>query len=197
MAEGTPKALHESCDPASRAQAGRQGGRAQAETPSLEALVASNEERIRRVVYRLLGWSDEAEDVVQEVFLSALKGLGRFRGGGGMASWLTRIAINECRSHWRRRAIRLKFLGRRRREEEESAPHAMDALMDRETFARIRLQVRSLPGRYREVVVLRYLEEMSRDQTAEVLGISLKTVDVRLHRARARLKAGLADLVEE
>jgi RNA polymerase sigma factor (sigma-70 family) len=197
MADGVPKAMGESGNLAGEEQAGGRGACAPPERPGLEALVAANEERIRRVVYRLLGWSHEAEDVVQEVFLSALKGLGKFRGGSSMTSWLTRIAVNECRSHWRKRVIRLRSLGRQQPPAGELAGQPADGLMDRETFARIRRQVRALPGRYREVVVLRYLEEMSRDQTAEALGISTKAVDVRLHRARVRLKAALADLVEE
>ena len=67
--------------------------------------------------------------------------------------------------------------------------------LDDETFAAVRRAVRALPARYREVVVLRYLEEQSIDEVSRALGASKNAVEVRLHRARARLKDALADLV--
>ena len=68
---------------------------AQDEPAAFEELVAAHREHINRLVYRLLGWSHDAEDVTQEVFLAALKNLNRFRGQSSLSSWLTRIAISE------------------------------------------------------------------------------------------------------
>ena len=140
---------------------------------------------------------DPAPDV-QDVFLAAMKGLGRFRGRSDVSTWLTSIAVNACRSHWRKRAIRLRFLtdmvGRGSR---DGSAGPDEGVMDRESFARVRRAVQSLPQKLREVVVLRYLEELSRDDVAVAVCITRDAVDVRLHRARKYLKGTLADLIED
>jgi RNA polymerase sigma-70 factor (ECF subfamily) len=69
--------------------------------------------------------------------------------------------------------------------------------MKKETFEHVRRAVQALPVKYREPVVLRYLQELPTDQISRILGISKNTLQVRLNRARARLKEKLADLLEE
>ena len=73
---------------------------------------------------------------------------------------------------------------------------ADSASMDNEAFERVRRTVRALPPKYREAVVLKYLEALPTDQIAQILGISKNTLQVRLNRARKRLKDNLADLME-
>lgn len=161
-------------------------------------IVSAHQGRISRLVYRLLGWRDEADDVVQEVFLAALKNLRRFRGRSSLSTWLTRIAINKCRTHRRRRFLRERLF--RAAGDEAGLVRvgpADRAHMAGETFERVRRAVARLPGRYREVVVLRYLEEMPVEQITRTLGLSRNAVEVRLHRARQRLRAALAGLIEE
>jgi RNA polymerase sigma-70 factor, ECF subfamily len=77
------------------------------------------------------------------------------------------------------------------------AASADQASMDLEKLGQVRKIVKSLPARYREVVVLRYLEELPIETVAEALGLSRNTVEVRLHRARGRLRDRLAGLMEE
>ena len=72
-------------------------------------LVAAHQQRIARLVQRLLAWPDDVDDVVQDVFVHALRSLARFDGHSSLATWLVRIAINRCRSHQRRRWLRLGF----------------------------------------------------------------------------------------
>ena len=171
---------------------------ARGETAAFDELVAAYQDRISRLVYRLLAWSDEAEDVTQEVFLAALKNMKKFRGQSRLSTWLTSIAINKCRSHRRKLRLHLKSLASAAKLiKPKLQPMPQSALMDRETFSRVRQAVSSLPPRYREVVVLRYLEQVPTVEVAQVLSISRAAVETRLHRARTRLRELLNDLVAE
>ncbi len=165
--------------------------------PSFDELVAEHQQRVARLCYRLLGWRADDEDVVQEVFLSALKAWPRFRGESRVSTWLTRIAVNACRSHLRKRLPRLRLLAKQRDAAElrlERPPEG--ELMDRERFERVRAAIRGLPAKYREAVVLRYLEELAVAEVGEVLGLGKNAVEVRLNRARIWLKNDLAEMVE-
>ncbi len=167
------------------------------ESVAFDEIVAVHQTPIRRLVFRLLGWSDDVDDVVQEVFLSAMKGLKRFQGRSTVGTWLGAIAVNKCRSHWRRKALRHRLLtmGRHRRPAEEAL--ACDRQSEQnETRSRIRQAVRALPRSLGEVVVLRYLQEMPIARIAEVTSLSPNAVQTRLHRGRKRLAEILADLME-
>ncbi len=182
----------------SSADAFSSAGCARVDASDFDGIVEAHRRRITRLVYRLLGWSDDAEDVVQEVFLSALKNIKAFRGESGLSTWLMRIAVNKCRSHRRSLRVRLRLLaGAAERVRRTRSARPEDASADAETFRRVRRAVRALPVRYREVVVLRYLEETPTTEVAEILGISQAAVDTRLHRARRRLKDLLGDIMED
>ena len=164
--------------------------------PTFEEVVRLYHDRVSRLAYRLLGWDEQIEDVVQDVFLAALKNLKRFRGESSLWTWLAAITMNRCRTLSRRRRLRMKLfsvLGREFSAQSRSA----DPVAQQEKLDRVRKAVRELPVRLREVAVLRYLEETSIDQIAQVLRISRNAVEVRLHRARTRLKDRLADMLEE
>jgi RNA polymerase sigma-70 factor (ECF subfamily) len=163
-----------------------------------DRFVAEHQAWVAALVYRLLGWSADVEDVVQEVFLAALKGLPKFRGQARLKTWLTRIAINKCRTHRRHQFFRLRWLAADQPMPQlTSASPADEPTLDRESFERVHRAIRSLPIRYREVVMLRYLEELSIEAISEVLKTTPNTVHVRLHRARAQLRDRLAGLIEE
>jgi RNA polymerase sigma-70 factor (ECF subfamily) len=165
---------------------------------SFEQLVADHRQRVARLAYRLLGWRDEVEDVVQDVFVSAFANMDRFRADSSVSTWLTAITVNKCRSHLRRRFLRIRWLADARRAAtvKRGAAAEVEAL-DRESFEQVRRAVRALPDRDREVIVLRYLEEMPVSEMAAVLGASRNAVEVRLSRARARLNAVLGGLLDE
>jgi RNA polymerase sigma-70 factor (ECF subfamily) len=75
--------------------------------------------------------------------------------------------------------------------------HSADQILsERETFSRIRLAVRALPPKYREPLVLTYLQELPNDQICRILGLSENALQVRLHRARKNLQEKLKDLIE-
>lgn len=168
-----------------------------------DALVEKYRPQVSGLAFRLLGWRDDVDDVVQEVFLAALRGLPRFRGRSGVGTWLTAITVNKCRSHRRRRWIGWLRLGGARTESMQSCPDgrthpaADQPAIDRERFERVRAAIERLPSRDREVIVLRYLEQLSVEEIAGVLSIRPQATQVRLHRARARLKEHLQDMVEE
>jgi RNA polymerase sigma-70 factor (ECF subfamily) len=165
--------------------------------PTLERVIAEHQDRVRRLARRLSGWSEDAEDVVQDVFVAVLENLPRFRGDSSVATWVTAITLNRCRAHRRRRMIRMAFVAKARRappREMAAAAHPSDHA---ERDERVRQAVRRLPARDREVVVLRHLEQMDLDDVAAIVGATRAAVEVRLHRARAKLKTMLGDLMDE
>jgi RNA polymerase sigma-70 factor (ECF subfamily) len=170
-------------------------GVAEGDAARFETFVARHEPRVRRLAHRLLGWrgGDDVDDVVQDVFLAALEHLHRFRGDASIETWLTSVALNRCRTHRRRQLLRLRWFGNRGNHAAAAVGEAADrrAVAD-ETSARVRGAVQALGAKDREVIVLFYLEEMPVARIAELLSISRGAVDVRLHRARRRLKEKLS-----
>ena len=166
------------------------------EASAFDELVARHQQRVARLAQRLLGWPQDVEDVVQDVFLAALGNLKKFRGDCSLATWLTTITLNKCRSRRRKRFLRWRFL-RRKESETVATDRAPQTTAEMETLERVRGAVQALPARYREVVVLHYLEEMPVAEVGDVLGISRGAAEVRLHRARARLKTLLAPFGEK
>jgi len=171
---------------------------AQGDAAAFDRLVGRHQGSVARLVHRLLGWSEDPADVVQEVFVAVLTKLGEFRGECRFSTWLTANTVNKCRHIRRQRFLRLAFLRRAKSAvvaaaagpgvSEELGPEALD---------RVRRAIRALPARHREVVVLRYLEEMPVAEVGRALGISAHAAEMRLHRARDRLREALSDLVEE
>lgn len=165
--------------------------------PTLESIIAEHEPRVRRLAQRLTGWSDDADDLVQDVFVAVLEHLPRFRGESSVATWVTAITLNRCRAWRRRKMLRRLFRSRAHASAMPEMPSAVDRLHDAERHERVRQAVRDLPPRDRELIVLRHLEQMELDDIAAVVGASRGAVEVRLHRARAKLKQALRDLVDE
>lgn len=154
--------------------------------------IETHQDRVAALARRLLAWRDDIEDVVQDVFVAALEHAGQFRGESQVSTWLFRITVNRCRKEQRRRWLRLLS---RRSTAPEPAPAAR--AMQSEADERVRAAVASLPQTLREVVVLRYLEELPILGVALILGLERNAVEVRLNRARQRLKDALAPLLEE
>ena len=72
---------------------------------ALDEIVLTHQRRITHLVHRLLGWPEGVEDIVQEVFVAVLSNLHRFRGESRFSTWLSRIAVNKCRSHQRQQLL--------------------------------------------------------------------------------------------
>jgi RNA polymerase sigma-70 factor (ECF subfamily) len=116
----------------------------------------------------------------------------KFRGDSDLWPWLTAITVNKCRSRMRRHFLRLRWLHSRPAEGPASAAADESSLRD-ETSTKVRTAVRALPARDREVIVLYYLEDRSVAEICAMLGATENAIDVRLHRARKRLKELLED----
>jgi RNA polymerase sigma-70 factor (ECF subfamily) len=166
---------------------------AQREQDGFEQLVALHAPRVRRLAHRLLGWrnASDVEDVVQDVFLAALEKLNNFRGDAQVSTWLTTITLNRCRTHRRPRLLKLKWLTHR------DEPASDGQAIEDETSARVRQAVQELSAKDREVIVLFHLEEQPIAEIAKLLGAKANAIEVRLHRARQRLKETLGDLVND
>ncbi len=169
-------------------------------------LIRPYERRVYAMALGLLHNEADAEDIAQEAFLKAFRNLSTFRGEAKFGTWLVSIALNEARSRIRHRdTIRMESLD----EPGEDHGHISPALLrdwkeiPSETLERkeIRLllsrAVTALPLIYREVFLLRDIEELSVNEAAESLGISIASVKVRLHRARIMLQKCLAPQLKQ
>lgn len=164
---------------------------------AFDEIVAEQQQRVTGLAYRLLGWKADVEDVVQEVFLAVFGHLGRFRFESSLNTWITTITVNKCRSWRRKHLLKIKLLQYEAQKPVLAVPRADQGMVDAETSSRVRQTLSNLPGRYREVVILHYLEGIEISEIAKVLNLTRNAVDVRLSRARAQLKAKLADLIQE
>jgi RNA polymerase sigma factor (sigma-70 family) len=153
-------------------------------------------ERYQSVAHRTafaLGAGDDTPDVVQEAFVKAYLALDRFRVTQPFGPWLLRIVVNETRNRWRwmsrHRTVSLPLVGD---DLPAPVPATEEVAEDQETSRILRDAVVALPLRQREVVVCRYLLDLSERDTAEVLGIPNGTVKSRLSRALGALQAALS-----
>ncbi|HUT31813.1 MAG TPA: RNA polymerase sigma factor [Sedimentisphaerales bacterium] len=169
----------------------------QGDDSAFERIVQENRTEVAALANRLLGWPGDVEDVVQNIFLAAFVGLKKFRGQCSLKTWLFTITINECRNYRYRQMLRFRFFSRAGEKVSHLSAPADDMATKRETFERVRRAVKALPAKYREPVVLKYLQQLGSDEIARILGISEGTLQVRLSRARKKLKETLAELVEE
>jgi RNA polymerase sigma-70 factor (ECF subfamily) len=145
---------------------------------------------------RMTGSRQEAEDITQEAFLKLYEHLSRYKEGHKLSNWLYTIALNLCRSRLRKRKV-LKFFsldwpaspeGEERTREFPSEDPLIDAGLEREEAGRLAQEmVAHLPDTLKAPFVLRYLKGMRYGEIARVLGLSMATVKVRLHRAKLLL----------
>jgi RNA polymerase sigma-70 factor (ECF subfamily) len=157
------------------------------DTRAFAELVDGHRDRLHLLVTRLLGDGGEAEDVVQEAMLRAYLGLSQLRDPSRFGAWLVGIALNLARMTLRRRAAYERALARVTSSRLPDDPEDGDLQLVREA-------IDLLPPSERSVVALHYLEDLSCEQIAVLLGRSPGAVRVRLHRARARLREELAPL---
>jgi RNA polymerase sigma-70 factor (ECF subfamily) len=158
--------------------------------------------KIVRYLTRLAG-NNEAEDLAQEVFVKVSRGLQDFRGESGLATWIYRIATNAALDRLRSASLRPSCggsaacvtaggeCGDTDRLPDEKALSAERQLIRGEMNTCIRDVVATLPETYRAVIVLSELKEFSNSEIAGILGVTLETVKIRLHRARALLRKDL------
>jgi RNA polymerase sigma-70 factor (ECF subfamily) len=163
-------------------------------------LVRLHQRQVYNLALRMLRDVDEASEATQDAFLAAWQGLRSFRGDARFTTWLYRITYNHCLRllEQRRRDVsaRAELAAESAREHSPqgalSAQHASDAEQRmRET---VRGEIANLPTKYRIVLVLRHLQELSYEEMAEVMSMPIGTVKTQLFRARALLKERLEGL---
>jgi len=160
--------------------------------------------RLYRLARAIVGDSAEAEDALQEVYLNAHRSLGKFRGESSLATWLSRLVVNECLGRVRRSARRqnvIPMIPSPTDREIESVPSdelgSPDVAADRAQMrAILERRIDALPEGFRAVFVMRSVEELSVEETAECLGIPAETVRSRHFRAKSLLREALAREVD-
>jgi RNA polymerase sigma-70 factor (ECF subfamily) len=170
---------------------------------AFEQVVRSYGGRLLAVARRIVGSEEDARDAVQDAFLNAFRSLDRFEGNAKLSTWLHRIVVN---------AALMKLRTRKRKPEQsietllpgfqddghheerfKSWDEPIDQLMERaENRALVRKQIDALPEGYRTVLVLRDIEGLDTEETANVLGLTVNATKIRLHRARQALRTLLA-----
>jgi RNA polymerase sigma-70 factor (ECF subfamily) len=156
-----------------------------------DAVVCKLAPYLNGLVRRLTAWRSDVDDLVQDVLVAALAARRSFRGDARLETWITRIAVNHCRAHARKQWIRRRLFAawaERKRRTAPCEPAADAAAAVDEQAARVREAIAALPVKYREAIVLCYLQNMSVAEAAESLGATRGAVEVRLSRARQRLR---------
>ena len=170
---------------------------------AFEQVVRAYGGRLLAVARRIVGSEEDARDVVQDAFMNAFKSLDRFEGNAKLSTWLHRIVVNAALMRLRTRKRKPEqsietmlpsFLDDGHHEERfQSWDEPIDKIMERaENRELVRRQIDALPEGYRTVLVLRDIEGLDTEETANVLGLSVNATKIRLHRARQALRSLLA-----
>jgi len=164
---------------------------------ALTALLAQHQARLYRLALSVLDDSAEAEDAVQEAWITAVQRLELYRGDASLATWLYSITLNICRSRLRQRQARQRLkqvlhwlLGA------GDAPPE-DEVVRREAKNSLWQALQALDEKHRLPVILRYYDQFSVAEIAAMLGISQGTVSSRLFTARDRLREQLCNEVPD
>jgi RNA polymerase sigma-70 factor (ECF subfamily) len=175
------------------------------EEAAYEALILRFEQPVYGMVSRLLENPADAPDVVQEVFLKVFRNIASFRGDSALKTWIYRIAVNEARNQQR-------WFGRHRGKEvglepaspddhgygdwlPDPAPGPYEEALDHEVRTLVEEALKRMSVTYRTALVLREVEELSYEEIAEVLEVSLGTVKSRILRGREALRKELSAML--
>lgn len=168
---------------------------ARGEPQAFETLVELYGVRVQALASRLLGWSGDAEDITQDVFLALLRKGPGFCAERSVWPYLATVTVNRCRTVQRRKWLHQRFLRVFVPIRKVESPAKLHAEVDGSAQV-IRDAIAGLPIKLREVVVLHYFEDLSTVEVANVLSLRPNTVEVRLCRAREALEEKLAGFVD-
>ena len=156
---------------------------------AFDSLFARYQDYVYNIVYGIVGSPDDARDVTQEVFVQVYRSLPSFRRGSRFATWLYRIAVNRAvdsaRSAKGRRWLPLMETLSATPDPDANPARSAEKGAEKDTIQGLLSKV---PVQHRDVLVLKYYQELSVEEIAEVLGISVTAAKVRLHRARNYFK---------
>jgi RNA polymerase sigma factor (sigma-70 family) len=173
------------------------------EPAAFEALMRRYNRRLYRLARAVLGSDEEAEDALQEAYLSAFRSIGQFRQEAALSTWLSRLVLNECLGRLRRSARRQNVIpivssntASEMNAMADDAEGPDQALGRAQMRALLERKLDALPETFRVVFVLRSVEELSVEDTAQCLNIPAGTVRSRYSRAKSLLREALAQEVD-
>jgi RNA polymerase sigma-70 factor (ECF subfamily) len=167
-----------------------------------EQLMRQYNRRLYRLARAVLRDDVEAEDALQDAYLAAYRSMDRFRGESTLSTWLSRLVLNECFGRLRRGARRQKVIPMVSPTQEMDSVPEQDSERPDRVLARAQIRallerkLDDLPEAFRLVFVLRSVEELSVEETAQTLGIPEATVRSRYFRAKGLLREALAQEID-
>lgn len=172
------------------------------DTDALEALFLRYRQPVFRMVYRSVQNTDDAEDIVQDVFLKAFEHLHTFREQCRFSTWLMRIALNLCtdraRSHKRREELLQREADHKLAWMTHPNPPEPEEIVQQNAFHEAFYDaLNRLPEHHRQLIIMRDLEEMEYETIAEILNTTVGGVKLRVMRARRAFKVLLEPLLRE
>ncbi len=171
----------------------------QGDPTAFGVLVRRYQDRLYNTVYRMVGSTEDAQDVVQEAFLNAYQALDGFKGDSLFFTWLYRIAVNTAISYKRKRRIALSLDAGRNGDQGIELPDPSEfnrpghALEQAEQERRIQTALNRLSAEHRAVLIMKDMEGQKYEAMAAILQVPIGTIRSRLHRARLELR----DLLEK
>jgi RNA polymerase sigma-70 factor (ECF subfamily) len=164
-------------------------------------LVQRHQRRVFNLVFRMLQQYEEANEVTQETFLAAWQGLPAFRGDARFSTWLYRIAYNcslkQLEQRKRDAALQIAVQAEQSLQHESCDERAEAEMEAHERQVLVREHLSMLPAKYRIVLVLRHLQELTYEEMAEILTMPIGTIKTHLFRARNLLKERLESFDSE
>jgi len=158
---------------------------------AFSVLVDRYKDRAFSLAVRLVGRREEAEEIVQDAFVKAFKGLSGFRGDARFGTWLHRIVYNLCMTRVSRRRKGIESLddlvGEERMPDDRS-PGMEEQMDERDRFGFVEHELKNLGENLRTPIILFYIHEMKYEEIAEVMGLPIGTVKTNLHRGRKLLR---------
>ena len=165
-------------------------------------LVSRYETKVFSLALKMVRNPEDAEDVLQDTFLRAYRGIKSFKGNSTFSTWIYRITANSALMRLRKK--QLPTVSIEDADERETpvniadwSPGPVEQLLSQELQGVMEEAIAALPAEFRQVFVLRDIEEMSNAETAEILDLSVAAVKSRLHRARLKVRNRLAAYFSE
>lgn len=173
------------------------------EAEAFRAIIRRHNQKLYRLARSIVRNDSEAEDIVQETYVTAFAHLESFRGEASLATWLSRIAINEALGRLRKRRRQRALISDEPAGDAHIIPFPLNAVSDdpertmaqRQILTLVEQATDALPDVYRTVFVARVIEGLSLEETADLLGIKPQTVKTRLHRARMLVRRRLDEQI--
>jgi RNA polymerase sigma-70 factor (ECF subfamily) len=161
------------------------------ERPAMHAFYERYRRRVFALIARITGAQD-AEELSQEVFLRAFRGLDKFRGDAQLSTWMYRLAVNAALSH----ATRTQARARRSISDDvlDDMPAPAGEVSDPRLRERLQIAMDALPAGYRAVLVLHDVEGLQHEEIAQILGCRVGTSKSQLHKARAKMRDLLSEV---